>query len=95
MPNDYAVFSATYFGNSLWWYGSHGSDRVKVRERQSESESEKETERERKSEKESERGWRNRREKERKRNKRIKQTNKIKIRSFYTFYGDCYSLSAH
>jgi len=34
-------------------------------------------------------------ERERKKNKRINQTNKIKIRSFYTFYGDCYSLSAH
>lgn len=34
-------------------------------------------------------------ERERKRNKRINQMNKIKIRSFYTFYGDCYSLSAH
>jgi len=62
MPNDYAVFSATYFGNSLWWYGSHGSDRVTVRERQSESERERERERKRESEKESERGWRNRRE---------------------------------
>lgn len=32
---------------------------------------------------------------EREKGKNKKQTNKIKIRSFYTFYGDCYSLSAH
>lgn len=94
MPNDYAVFSATYFGNSLWWYGSH-SDRVTVRERQSESEREKEREQEREKARKRAKEDEETGERERKRNKRIKQTNKIKIRSFYTFYGDCYSLSAH